>query len=113
MNALARILGAFVLTLLFGFVGYYAGLKLGWVLAMELVAGLVAGFIGAVLRITPMDFIFTWLTGVALLLGTSDLLGVVGHVLSVTGLTAILGDLYLIVRLTELTDEERKQLLRF
>ena len=113
MNALARILGAFILTLLFGFAGYYAGLKLGWVLAMELVAGLVAGFVGAVLRITPMDYIFTWLLGVALLLGTSDLLATVGHVLSVAGLTAILGDLYLIVRLTELTDEERKALLRF
>jgi len=113
MNALARILGAFILTLLFGFAGYYAGLKLSWVLAMELVAGLVAGFVGAVLRITPMDYIFTWLLGVALLLGTSDLLATVGHVLSVAGLTAILGDLYLIVRLTELTDEERKALLRF
>jgi hypothetical protein len=113
MNALVRILGAFILTLLFGFVGYYAGLKLGWLLAMELVAGLVAGFVGAVLRITPMDYIFTWLVGVALLLGTSDILGVVGYVLSSAGLTAILGDLYLIVRLSELTDEERKSLLRF
>jgi len=113
MNALARILGAFVLTLLFGFVGYYAGLKLGWVLAMELVAGLVAGFIGAVLRITPLDYIFTWLIGVALLLGTSDLLGVVGHVLSASGLTAVLSNLYFIVRISELTDEERKELLRF
>ena len=111
MNALARILGAFILTLLLGFAGYYAGLKLGWVLAMELVAGLVAGFVGAVLRITPMDFILVWLVGVALLLGTSDLLAAIGHVLSATGLTAILGNLYLIVRLTELTDKERKELL--
>ncbi|MEM4897708.1 MAG: hypothetical protein QXR18_05825 [Pyrobaculum sp.] len=113
MNSLARILGAFILTLLFGSVGYYAGLKISGVLAMELVAGLVAGFVGAVLRITPMDFIFTWLVGVGLLLATSDLLGVVGHVLSSAGLTAILGNLYLIVRLSELTDEERKALLRF
>ena len=113
MNALARILGAFVLTLLFGFVGYYVGVKLGWVLAMELVAGLTAGFIGAVLRITPLDYIFTWLVGVALLLGTSDLLGVVGHVLSAAGLTAVLSNLYFIVRISELTDEERKELLRF
>jgi hypothetical protein len=110
MNALVRILGALILTLLFGFVGYYAGLKLGWVLAIELAVGLVAGFVGAVLRITPMDFIFVWLVGVALLLGTSGMLSVVGHVLSSAGLTAILGDLYLIVRLT---DEERKSLLRF
>ena len=111
MNALARIIGAFILTLLFGFVGYYVGLKLGWVLAMELVAGLVAGFVGAVLRITPMDFIFTWLVGVALLLGASDLLGVAGHVLSSAGLTAVLSNLYFIVRVSELTDEERKALL--
>jgi len=111
MNALARILGAFILTLLFGFAGYYVGLKLGWVLAMELVAGLVAGFVGAVLRITPMDFILTWLVGVALLLGASDLLGVVGHVLSSAGLTAVLSNLYFIVRISELTDEERKALL--
>jgi len=113
MNALARILGAFILTLLFGFVGYYVGVELGWVLAMELVSGLVAGFIGAVLRITPMDYIFTWLVGVGLSQATSAPLSIVGHVLSAAGLTAILGDLYLIVRLTELTDEERKELLRF
>ena len=116
MNALVRILGAFLLSLLFGFAGYLVGAKVQWVFATVIVAGLVAGAVGAVLRITPMDFIAVWLIGVALVLaplGAFELLATVGYVLAVASLSAILSNLYFLVRISELTDEEKKALLRF
>jgi hypothetical protein len=115
MNALARIIGASLLSLLFGLAGYVVGVKVQWVFAAVAVAGLVAGAIGAVLRITPMDFIAVWLIGVALLLaplGPSALLDIIGYVLAVSSFFAIPSNLYFLVRLSETTDEERKQLLR-
>jgi hypothetical protein len=115
MYALARIIGAFLLSLLFGLAGYVVGVQVQWVFATVAVAGLVAGAVGAVLRITPMDFILVWLIGVVLLLaptGPHALLAIAGYVLAVASFFAILSNLYFIVRISELTDEERKALLR-
>jgi hypothetical protein len=115
MKALARIIGAFLLTLLFGLAGYFVGVETQWVFAMVAATGLVAGAIGAMLSITPMDFILVWLVGVVLLLaptGPHAFLAVIEYVLTVASLFAIPSNLYFIVRISELTDEERKALLR-
>ena len=114
MSALARILGAFLLSLLFGLAGYVVGVGVQWVFATVAVAGLVAGAVGAVLRITPMDFIAVWLIGIALILaplGPFALLATIGYALAVSSFFAILSNLYFTVRISELTDEERKALL--
>ncbi|MFZ8812166.1 MAG: hypothetical protein ACO2PN_29205 [Pyrobaculum sp.] len=116
MNVLARILGAFLLSLLFGLAGYFVGVAVQWVFATVVAAGLVAGAVGAILRITPMDFIMVWLIGVVLLLASTGpyaLLAIIGYVLAVSALFAIVSNMYFIVRISELTDEERKALLRF
>ncbi len=116
MNALARVIGAFLLTLLFGLAGYFVGVTVQWVFVTVAVAGLVAGAVGAVLRITPMDFIAVWLIGVILMLaplGPHALLAIVGYVLAVSTLFAVVSNLYFLIRISELTDEERKSLLRF
>jgi uncharacterized membrane protein AbrB (regulator of aidB expression) len=114
-GALARIIGAFLLSLLFGLAGYVLGVKVEWVFGTVAIAGLIAGAIGAVLRITPMDFLGVWLVGIALALaptGPFTLLSVIGYALAVASFFAILSNLYFLVRISELTDEERKALLR-
>ena len=94
MNAAVRLLGAFLLLLVLGGVGYLVGVLVREALAFTLIAGLVAGGIGALLLIYPLDFLAMWLLGAALVWTPWTPIAVLGYILSVAGGGAVLSNLF-------------------
>jgi hypothetical protein len=107
MNAAVRLLGAFLLLLVLGGVGYSVGVMVREALAFTLIAGLVAGGIGALLLIYPLDFLAMWLLGAALVWTPWTPIAVLGYILSVAGGGAVLSNLF-----THVVIAERRELLK-